>query len=57
MVPVFHHRDETLDATSAVRFHFGEVMISATVRAVFLILLSVPIESVSKETSRMGVPK
>ncbi len=41
-----HHRDETLDATSAVRFHFGEVMISASVRCGFIILLAVPFSSV-----------
>ena len=28
-----HHRDEFLDATSAVRFHFGEILLSALARA------------------------
>ena len=41
-----HHRDETLDSTSAVRFHFGEVMISASVRCLIIILLAVPFTSV-----------
>jgi len=41
-----HHRDEFLDATSAVRFHFGEVMISAVVRAVVIFLLAIPLGSV-----------
>ncbi len=41
-----HHRDETLDATSAVRFHFGEVMISASVRMAFIILLALPFYSI-----------
>jgi sterol desaturase/sphingolipid hydroxylase (fatty acid hydroxylase superfamily) len=41
-----HHRDEFLDATSAVRFHFGEVMISALVRAVVIFLLAIPLGSV-----------
>lgn len=51
-VPLFwrfheiHHRDETLDATSSVRFHFGEVMISASVRCFVIILLGVPFTSV-----------
>ncbi|WP_306253638.1 sterol desaturase family protein [Parvularcula sp. IMCC14364] len=41
-----HHRDETLDASSAVRFHFGEVMISASVRLFVIIALAVPFSSV-----------
>jgi sterol desaturase/sphingolipid hydroxylase (fatty acid hydroxylase superfamily) len=41
-----HHRDQFLDATSAVRFHFGEVMISACVRAVLIFLLAIPLGSV-----------
>ena len=32
-----HHFDELLDSTTAVRFHFGEVVLSALVRAVVII--------------------
>lgn len=41
-----HHLDETLDTTTAVRFHWGEVFLSALARAVFIILFDIPIESV-----------
>jgi sterol desaturase/sphingolipid hydroxylase (fatty acid hydroxylase superfamily) len=41
-----HHRDEFLDATSAVRFHFIEVMLSALVRAVVIFVLAIPLGSV-----------
>ena len=41
-----HHLDEHLDATSAVRFHFGEVILSALVRAAVIILLDIPLTSV-----------
>ena len=41
-----HHRDQFLDATSAVRFHFGEVMLSATARAGIVWLLGFPLVSV-----------
>ncbi|HEY1382736.1 MAG TPA: sterol desaturase family protein [Dongiaceae bacterium] len=41
-----HHRDRHLDATTALRFHFGEVAISACVRAVVIILLAIPLSSV-----------
>lgn len=41
-----HHRDTFLDATSALRFHFGEVMISAVVRAAVIVLLAIPLGSV-----------
>ena len=41
-----HHRDQFLDATSAVRFHFGEVMISAFVRGLLIVLLAIPLGSV-----------
>jgi sterol desaturase/sphingolipid hydroxylase (fatty acid hydroxylase superfamily) len=41
-----HHLDETLDATSALRFHFGEVALSALVRAIVIFLLAVPLASV-----------
>jgi sterol desaturase/sphingolipid hydroxylase (fatty acid hydroxylase superfamily) len=41
-----HHLDETLDATSALRFHFGEVILSSLVRAGVILLLDVPLSSV-----------
>ena len=41
-----HHRDEMLDATSALRFHFGEVALSALVRALMIWLFTIPLESV-----------
>jgi sterol desaturase/sphingolipid hydroxylase (fatty acid hydroxylase superfamily) len=41
-----HHLDETLDATSALRFHFGEVVLSAVVRAIVIICLAVPLKTV-----------
>lgn len=41
-----HHLDEDLDVTSAVRFHFGEVLLSALVRAGFILLMDMPLSSV-----------
>ena len=41
-----HHLDEFLDASSALRFHFGEVLLSSLVRAGVIILLGVPLLSV-----------
>lgn len=41
-----HHLDETLDTTSAVRFHAGEVILSALVRAAVIILLDIPLAPV-----------
>ena len=41
-----HHFDELLDSTSALRFHFGEVLLSALVRAAVIIVLDVPLASV-----------
>ena len=32
-----HHLDETLDISSGVRFHFGEVILSALVRSLLII--------------------
>jgi sterol desaturase/sphingolipid hydroxylase (fatty acid hydroxylase superfamily) len=42
-----HHLDGFLDASSALRFHFGEVFLSALVRAVVILLLGVPLSSVA----------
>jgi len=41
-----HHRDGFLDATSAFRFHFAEVILSASVRAAFIVALAMPLSSV-----------
>lgn len=41
-----HHLDEALDVSSALRFHFGEVILSSLMRAMIILLLAVPITSV-----------
>lgn len=41
-----HHLDEFLDASSALRFHFGEVLLSSLARAAVILLLGVPLLSV-----------
>ena len=41
-----HHLDRFLDTTSALRFHFGEVLLSALARAAVIVLLDIPIASV-----------
>ena len=41
-----HHLDRFLDASSAVRFHFGEVILSAFARAGVIILFAIPLSSV-----------
>lgn len=41
-----HHFDRHLDVTTAVRFHFGEVLLSALTRGVVVALLDIPISSV-----------
>ncbi len=41
-----HHLDQWLDTTSAVRFHFGEVLLSALVRAVVILCFGIPLMSV-----------
>jgi sterol desaturase/sphingolipid hydroxylase (fatty acid hydroxylase superfamily) len=41
-----HHRDRHLDATTALRFHFGEVALSAAARAVVIVALAMPLTSV-----------
>lgn len=41
-----HHLDRFLDATSAVRFHFGEVLLSALARAAIIMLFDIPLASV-----------
>jgi sterol desaturase/sphingolipid hydroxylase (fatty acid hydroxylase superfamily) len=41
-----HHLDRFLDATTAIRFHFGEVLLSAVARAGVIFLLGFPIFSI-----------
>ncbi len=41
-----HHLDQWLDVTSAVRFHFGEVILSALIRAVVIFCFALPLASV-----------
>lgn len=41
-----HHLDRFLDTTTAVRFHFGEVLLSAAARAAVIVLLGFPILSI-----------
>ncbi len=41
-----HHLDQFLDASSALRFHFGEVLLSSLVRALVIFLAGVPLSSV-----------
>ena len=41
-----HHLDELLDTTSAFRFHVGEVILSALVRALVIVALGMPLTSV-----------
>ncbi|WP_282604811.1 sterol desaturase family protein [Pelagibius sp. Alg239-R121] len=41
-----HHLDRFLDTSSALRFHFGEVLLSACARAAVIILLGIPFFSV-----------
>ncbi|MEP6827158.1 MAG: sterol desaturase family protein [Aestuariivirga sp.] len=42
-----HHLDETLDTTTALRFHFGEVVLSALVRSLLIWLLAIPLMTVA----------
>lgn len=41
-----HHLDNFLDASSGLRFHFAEVLLSSLVRAVVILLLGVPLVSI-----------
>jgi sterol desaturase/sphingolipid hydroxylase (fatty acid hydroxylase superfamily) len=41
-----HHLDRVLDTSSALRFHFGEVLLSAAARAATIVLLGLPVVSV-----------
>ncbi len=41
-----HHRDEFLDTTSAFRFHFGEIILSAALRLLPIAILALPLKTV-----------
>ncbi len=41
-----HHLDEFLDVSSSVRFHFGEVLLSACFRALIVLTLDMPLLSI-----------
>jgi sterol desaturase/sphingolipid hydroxylase (fatty acid hydroxylase superfamily) len=41
-----HHLDRVLDTSTALRFHFGEVLLSAAARAITIVLLGLPVVSV-----------
>jgi sterol desaturase/sphingolipid hydroxylase (fatty acid hydroxylase superfamily) len=41
-----HHLDRFLDVTTSVRFHFGEVILSALARAGVILLFAIPLSSV-----------
>ena len=41
-----HHLDQHMDASTALRFHFGEVLLSSLLRAGVVVLLAVPLASV-----------
>ena len=41
-----HHLDAFLDSTTALRFHFGEVFISAIARVIVITAFAIPIETV-----------
>ena len=41
-----HHLDRFLDSTTALRFHFGEILLSALVRALIIALFDIPISSI-----------
>lgn len=41
-----HHLDRFLDTTTALRFHFGEVLLSAVARAGVILLIGFPLASV-----------
>ncbi len=42
-----HHLDEALDTTTGLRFHFGEVVLSAVARAVLIWFLAIPLVTIA----------
>jgi sterol desaturase/sphingolipid hydroxylase (fatty acid hydroxylase superfamily) len=43
---VVHHLDETLDTSTGLRFHVGEVILSSLVRTLVIFALNVPLQTV-----------
>ena len=43
---IVHHLDETLDTSTGLRFHVGEVLISSLVRAGVILALNIPLQTV-----------
>jgi sterol desaturase/sphingolipid hydroxylase (fatty acid hydroxylase superfamily) len=41
-----HHLDQNMDVTTALRFHFGEVVLSALVRVIIVFCLGIPLISI-----------
>ncbi|KLN60834.1 sterol desaturase [Kiloniella spongiae] len=41
-----HHLDTNLDTTSALRFHFGEVLLSALMRVFIVVIFDIPLISI-----------
>jgi sterol desaturase/sphingolipid hydroxylase (fatty acid hydroxylase superfamily) len=41
-----HHLDETLDTSSGLRFHVGEVILSSIIRAAVIFALAIPLQTV-----------
>ena len=41
-----HHLDEFLDSTSALRFHFGEVVLAAFIRSIIVVIFEISVESI-----------
>jgi len=41
-----HHLDQFLDVSSSIRFHFGEVLLSACIRVAVILAVGIPITSV-----------
>lgn len=41
-----HHYDQMLDTTSALRFHAGEIILSAFIRGIIIVVFAIPFESV-----------
>ncbi len=38
-----HHSDPNMDATTSIRFHFGEIIISSAIRLLVILLVGIPI--------------
>jgi sterol desaturase/sphingolipid hydroxylase (fatty acid hydroxylase superfamily) len=50
-----HHLDRFLDSTTALRFHFGEVLLSALARAAVILLIGFPLSSIVAFETLVGM--